>query len=168
LHYEHSASLLLLSFFNPISTSLRSLQQTSTRTKVQELLGCERVSLGALSEATRVFDPTLLHELIGPLAARALPHLPGRAAEALRGLTAVAGILLAALPKMAWALWVDDEQRAVKMHLHFDVLKVRAGGRHRDARQRLGNRPTPGHAPTRPALRRRSRLRRVSTLPEHH
>jgi hypothetical protein len=27
------------------------------------------------------------------------------------------------LRKMAWALWVDDEHRAVKMHLHFDVLK---------------------------------------------
>ena len=47
----------------------------------------------------------------------------GREAEALRGLTAVDGTLLTALPKMAWALWVDDEHRAVKMHLHFDVLK---------------------------------------------
>jgi hypothetical protein len=65
----------------------------------------------------------LLREIIGELAAQALPQIQGREAEALRGLTAVDGTLLTALPKMAWALWVDDEHRAVKMHLHFDVLK---------------------------------------------
>lgn len=123
LHYDQYARLLLLSFFNPIITGLRSIQQASTLAKVQALLGCERAALGSLSEAGRVFDPALLRDLIGPLAARALPQLHGREAEALRGLTAVDGSLLAALPKMAWALWVDDEQRAVKMHLHFDVLK---------------------------------------------
>jgi hypothetical protein len=123
LHYDQYASLLLLSFFNPIITGLRSLQQASALAQVQKLLGCERAALGSLSAASRVFDPALLRELIGPLAARALPQLQGREAEALRGLTAVDGTLLAALPKMAWALWVDDEHRAVKMHLHFDVLK---------------------------------------------
>jgi len=41
-----------------------------------------------------------------------LPQIQGREAEALRGLTAVDGTLLTALPKMAWALWVDDEHRA--------------------------------------------------------
>jgi Transposase DDE domain len=123
LHYDQYASLLLLSFFNPIITGLRSLQQASTLAKVQKHLGCARAALGSLSEASRVFDPVLLRELIGPLAARALPQLRGREAEALRGLTAVDGTLLAALPKMAWALWVDDDHRAVKMHLHFDVLK---------------------------------------------
>jgi hypothetical protein len=43
--------------------------------------------------------------------------------EALRGLTAVDGSLLPALPKMAWALWLDPQHRAAKMHVHFDVLK---------------------------------------------
>jgi hypothetical protein len=41
----------------------------------------------------------------------------------LRGLTAVDGSLLPALPKMAWALWLDPQHRAAKMHVHFDVLK---------------------------------------------
>ena len=123
LHYDQYASLLLLSFFNPIITGLRSLQQASTLAQVQKRLGCARAALGSLSEASRVFDPVLLREIIGPLAARAVPQLRGREAEALRGLTAVDGTLLAALPKMAWALWVDDDHRAVKMHLHFDVLK---------------------------------------------
>ena len=33
------------------------------------------------------------------------------------------GTLLPALPKMAWALWVDAEHRAAKMHVHFEVLR---------------------------------------------
>ncbi len=103
--------------------SLRGIQQASSLAKVQKRLGCERAALGSLSEAGRVFDPALLREIIGELAAQALPQIQGREAEALRGLTAVDGTLLTALPKMAWALWVDDEHRAVKMHLHFDVLK---------------------------------------------
>ena len=47
----------------------------------------------------------------------------GKEAEALRGLTAVDGSLLPALPKMAWALWLDPQHHAAKMHVHFDVLK---------------------------------------------
>lgn len=123
LHYDQYAGLILLAFFNPIVTGLRSIQQASTLAKVQKLLGCERTALGSLSEAGRVFDPTLLREIIGTLAEQALPQIHGREADALRGLTAVDGTLLTALPKMAWALWVDDTHRAVKMHLHFDVLK---------------------------------------------
>jgi len=123
LHFDQYAGLILLAFFSPIVDSLRGIQQASSLAKVQKLLGCERAALGSLSEAGRVFDPALLRELIGALAEQALPQIQGREAEALRGLTAVDGTLLTALPKMAWALWVDDQHRAVKMHLHFDVLK---------------------------------------------
>ena len=123
LHLDQYAALLLLYFFNPIVKSLRGIQQASKLSKVQKLLGCQRAALGSLSEASRVFDPELLRELIGQLADQALPLLPGKEAEALRGLTAVDGSLLPALPKMAWALWVDEDHRAAKMHVHFDVLK---------------------------------------------
>jgi hypothetical protein len=123
LFYDQYACLLLLSFFNPIVSSLRSIQQASTLDKVQRLFGCSRVSRGSLSEASQVFDPELLHGIIGDLAAKTLPLIHGKEAEALRGLTAVDGSLLTALPKMAWALWVDSEHRAAKMHVHFDVLK---------------------------------------------
>lgn len=40
-----------------------------------------------------------------------------------RGLTAVDGTLLPALPKMARTLWVDDQHHAAKLHLHFNVFK---------------------------------------------
>jgi hypothetical protein len=123
LFYDQYACLLLLFFFNPIIKSLRGIQQASELDKVQRLLGCARVSRGSLSEASQVFDPELLHEIIGQVAAQALPLAHGKEAEALRGLTAVDGSLLPALPKMAWALWLDPQHRAAKMHVHFDVLK---------------------------------------------
>jgi len=123
LFYDQYACLLLLFFFNPILKSLRGIQQASALDKVQRRCGCPRVSRGSLSEAGRVFDPELLHALIGDLAAQNLPIVRGKEAEALRGLTAVDGSLLPALPKMAWALWLDPQHRAAKMHVHFDVLK---------------------------------------------
>ena len=122
LFFDQYAGLLLLTFFSPIVTSLRALQQASGLAKVQKLLGCQRAALGSLSEAGRVFDPALLRLIVGDLARQALPLAQGREAEALRGLTAVDGTVMAALPKMAWALWRTDE-RALKMHLQFDVLK---------------------------------------------
>jgi hypothetical protein len=123
LFYDQYACLLLLFFFNPVVKSLRGIQQASTLAKVRRLFGCDRVARGSLSEASSVFDPELLHALIGDLAAQAVPVVHGREAEALRGLTAVDGSLLPALPKMAWALWLDPQHRAAKMHVHFDVLK---------------------------------------------
>ena len=122
LFFDQYAGLLLLTFFSPIVTSLRALQQASGLAKVQKLLGCQRAALGSLSEAGRVFDPALLRQIVGDLARQTLPLAQGREAEALRGLTAVDGTVMAALPKMAWALWRTDE-RALKMHLQFDVLK---------------------------------------------
>src|SRR5690348_11752125 len=56
LFFDHSASLILLSFFNPVLSSLRAVQQARGLDKVQGKLGCPRTSLGALSEAARLFD----------------------------------------------------------------------------------------------------------------
>src|SRR6266436_5634217 len=123
LFFDQYACLLLLFFFNPIVQSVRGMQQASQLQKVQRLFGCGRASLGSLSEASRVFDPNLLKEIIGELAEQARPLLTGREAEALRDLEAVDGSLLPALPKMAWALWQDELHRAAKMHVHFNVLK---------------------------------------------
>jgi Transposase DDE domain len=123
LFFDQYGALILLYFFNPILTSLRGLQQAGTLQKVQQQLGCTRNSLGSLSEASRVFDAELLQPLIAELAAQALPLQSGPQAEALRGLTAADGSLLPALPKMAWALWLDDGHRAAKLHLQFDVFK---------------------------------------------
>jgi hypothetical protein len=126
--FDDYACLLLLFFFNPTLKSLRALQQASDLDKVQKKLGVPRVALGSLSAAARDFDADALQAIIGELAHKALPlHTAGRAdkdAEFLRGLIAVDGSLLPALPKMAWALWLDDSHRAAKLHLHFDVFKA--------------------------------------------
>jgi hypothetical protein len=123
LFFDDYAALILLSFFNPSLTSLRALQQASCLGKVQDKLGTPRTSLGALSAAARGFDAEALQAIVSELADKALPLQTGKDAELLRGLTAVDGSLLPALPKMAWALWIDEEHRAAKLHLHFDVFR---------------------------------------------
>lgn len=124
LFYDQYVSLVLLYFFNPVITSLRSLQKATGFDKVKKLLGVRRTSLGSLSEsAAGAFDAESLRAIIQELAAKALPLQTSREAEALRGLTAVDGSILPALPRMAWALWNGGCQRAAKLHLAFDVLK---------------------------------------------
>ena len=123
LFYDQYGSLLLLYFFSPALTSLRALQQATELAKVQKVTGASRASLGSLSEASSVFDAELLREILQELATQAKPILSGKEAEALDNLTAVDGSFLPALPKMLWALWQDDDHRAAKMHLHFDVIK---------------------------------------------
>jgi hypothetical protein len=123
LHFDQYCSLVLLFYFNPIVDSLRGIQQASQLGKIQKNLGCSRASLGSLSEAARVFDSELLRDLIPQLAEKVLPTAHGKDAKALHGLIAVDGSLLPALPKMVWALWINDDHRAAKMHVHFDVFK---------------------------------------------
>ncbi len=124
LFFDEYVSLVLLYFFNPILTSLRGLQEASGLDKVQRLLGVQRASLGSLSEsAASDFSAEPLRHIVQELAAKAVPLESGREAEALRGLTAVDGSILPALPRMAWALWMDPQHRAAKLHLAFDVLK---------------------------------------------
>src|SRR5262249_38305507 len=79
--------------------------------------------LSALSEAASVFDAALLHEVLTTLGARLRPHLPRAEHAALAPLIAVDGSLLPALPRMAWALWQDEQHRAAKMHVAFAVLR---------------------------------------------
>src|SRR5262249_42800335 len=70
-----------------------------------------------------VFDATLLHEVLTTLGARLRPHLPMAEHAALAPLIAVDGSLLPALPRMAWALWQDEQHRAAQMHVAFAVLR---------------------------------------------
>jgi len=123
LFSDQYATLLLLSFFNPTVTSWRGLQQMPTFAHVQAQFGIRRTSLGALSEAASVFDAALLHTVLTALSAQRQPHLSGAAQAALVSLTAVAGSLLPAWPRMLWAVWQDDQHRAAKMHVAFAVLR---------------------------------------------
>lgn len=128
LEYQYYVSYLLLYYFNPTITSMRGLQAVSEFPRVQKALGVRRFSYGAFSEAAseRVFDAELLAELVRELAFCLPPseqRLDPRLKQFQRVLTAVDGTLLPALPRMAWALWQDDQHRAAKAHLQFDIAK---------------------------------------------
>jgi len=124
LHMDQYISLLLLYMFNPICTSLRSLQQASELKKVRKKLAVPRASLGSLSEASTVFDSRNMLQIIERLGKQLKPIAHHEKLKDLPGiLTAVDGTLLKCLPKIAWALWIDDKHKAVKNHLHFEILK---------------------------------------------
>lgn len=124
LHFDQHAALILLYFFNPIVTSLRGIQQTSELKKVQRILGCPRASLGSLSEANHVFDADLLRGVIGELVDQLSPIHRDTRLDELKGiLTLVDGSLLPALPKLTEAMWLNDKNKAFKMHTHFELLK---------------------------------------------
>lgn len=117
------ACVLRLYFFKPVVKRLRSIPQASELDTVQHLCGCHRVSRGSRSEASRGCAPELRHARSGDSAPQTLPVVHATEAEALRGLTAVDGSLLPALPTMAWALWRAPQHRAANMHVPFDVRK---------------------------------------------
>lgn len=122
LHFDQYLALIILHFFNPVLTSLRAIQQASTIKAVQKKLGVKSTSLGSLSEASHVFDAELLQPLIKELATQALPLEKNTQLKALQQeLVAVDGTLLPALPKMLWALWLDEHNRAAKLHLALDI-----------------------------------------------
>jgi hypothetical protein len=122
LHYDEFVTYLLLYFFTPVLTSMRGIQQVSTLKKVKQKLKLPRFSLGSFSEAGRVFDPALLKPIIEQLGNK-VQAASGKLAPNDKALIAVDGSLLHAIPRMVWALWVDDEHRAAKLHLQYDILK---------------------------------------------
>lgn len=121
--FDQYAALLLFYFFNPIITSLNGLQKVSGLEKVQKVTGSTGVSKGSLSEAQGVFDPALLEGIFAELVERVAPVTPPQEWASLKDLVAVDGSLLPACSRMAWALWVDEDNRAAKMHVHFEVLR---------------------------------------------
>jgi hypothetical protein len=126
LFYDHYISLLLLYFFTPTLASLRDIQRASDFKSVARKLGVRRASLGSLSEASRVFDPRPLQAIFQELAQQALAGdavpRPTGVPEDL-AILAADGMLLDALPKMLWAHWLGEHDKAVKVHLQFDVLR---------------------------------------------
>ena len=126
LYFDKYVMLILLYFFNPTVTSLRSIQQASELDKVQKKLGCARASLGSLSEATSVFDSSRLLEIIGELGQQLQPlGRDQRLKDIDQTLTLVDGTLLSALPRMMEASWrkKSDNCGMVKwrLHTHFEV-----------------------------------------------
>ncbi len=125
LHYDQYCMLVLLSLFNPLVRSLRGLQQVSELRNVQRKLGCARASLGSLSEAVEVFDPTRLLGIIDSLAADVKPVRDVRKGRLAHVLTAVDGSVVKTLKSIAEAAFMGDKNgqshSAWRLHTHFDV-----------------------------------------------
>ena len=126
LHYDEYVALLLLYFFNPVLRSLRDIQKISDLKSIAAQFGVHRASLGSLSEASHVFDPCALRAIFLELADQAAvlngPPRPTGVPSDL-AILAADGTLLDALPKMLWALWLGPHDKAVKVHMQFDILR---------------------------------------------
>ena len=115
--------LMLFGMLNPVLDSMRGLCKASHIEKLQKRVCSRSVSLGSFSEAQAVFDPGLLKKVFEELALESgqdwgeprLRHLKDR-------LKLVDGTLIPALPRMCWALWLNENNRAAKLHLKFSVL----------------------------------------------
>ena len=132
LQFSHFASLVLLSFFNPMMQSLRGMQRASEFERVQKLLGGGRCSLGSLSESVRVFDPAHLEPIIQELISSLPQSHPGLGPdrtipssiprELAQQLVAVDGSSLRALPQIVSMAGKAHGQGKWKLHLQFRPL----------------------------------------------
>jgi hypothetical protein len=126
LHCDQYCLLVLLFLFNPTIRSLRAIQQASELRKVQRKLGCQRAALGSLSEATDVFDPQRLQEIIAELGEQLAPIARDpRLKDVQHVLTLVDGTLLKGLPVLLQA-GVSNPRAAkmeakVRLHTQFDL-----------------------------------------------
>ena len=126
LGYESYLSLFLLGLFNPVVESMRSLCAISGLSKVQQQLGCAKVSLGSFSEAQSVLEADLLKQVFERLAQKSV--LSSKADPRLMHLELIAqdGSLWSALPRMAWAEYgvgCKGQAKGVRLHLRFNILK---------------------------------------------
>lgn len=125
LFFDQYCLLVLLFLFNPIVSSLRALQQITGLEKVRRRLGVKRTSLGSLSEASRVFDPELLREIILELGAQCEPLAKDPRLADVRKLTLVDGTLISAMPLLVEAMTLKHETGSGmvkwRLHTHFEV-----------------------------------------------
>lgn len=125
LFMDQYCSLVLLFLFNPCVRSLRALQQASELKNVQRKLGCGRASLGSLSEATDVFDPERLRQIIGELVAEVKPGRDRSDDLVKHVVTAVDGSVVQTLSTIAEAAYLKtkngDSRSAWRLHTHFEV-----------------------------------------------
>ena len=121
-------TLFLFGLFNPMIKSMRGLCEASHFESVQKQLKCLPVSLGSFSAAQRLFDPELLKGVFEELSAgfkKNTNQQDPRLKDLQTTLHAVDGTLLKALPRMAWALYQDENNTAVKLHCKFELKNLK-------------------------------------------
>ena len=94
---------------------------------MQKQLGCSRVSLGSLAEATEVFDPEPVKHIARDLAGQLQPLARQRPLDEVKHLvTAVDGTGVLTLSRLVQAAYTKSSSdgrslRAWRLHTHFDV-----------------------------------------------
>jgi hypothetical protein len=127
LFYDQYAALVLLHCFSPAMITLRSIAEASELESVKRMLGTTgSFSRSALSEAPKVFDPTLLQEVIAELGEELLPlSKDPRLSDIKHTVTLVDGTLLKALPRLAESFWMHDcsgqARHGWRMHTQFEL-----------------------------------------------
>jgi hypothetical protein len=127
LHFDQYCMLVLLYLFSPLVTSVRALQQASELDVVRKKLGVPRSSLGSFSEATDVFDPERLREIVQELGAEVRPlGRDARLKDVQHILTAVDGTLIKTLARIVAAACSKSRstgkpQAAWRLHTQFEV-----------------------------------------------
>jgi hypothetical protein len=141
---EDYLSLQLIGLVNPTVKTMRGLCAATHLPRLQRQWGCGPMSLGSVSEAQHLIDPELMRPLIGELNSRVLtvrqqaarssdPAPPVRSSydERLNAfdLRATDSTVMAALPRMVWALYGGGRggclKNAVRVHVSFDPLSLR-------------------------------------------
>jgi hypothetical protein len=113
--------LVLLSLFNPTCSSLQAIQQASELQNVQRRLGCARPSLGSLSEASTVFDPERLIEIMQEFGGQLQPLAQdARLQELTQTLTLVDATILSVMPRIMTASVLKRQtgKGTIKWRLH--------------------------------------------------
>ena len=117
-------SLMLFGLFNPVLDSMRGLCAASHLKRVQEDVCGRQVSLGSFSEGQSVFDPELLRQVFLDMSGEVKTTWGDpRLSQLADRLKLMDGTLMPALSRMHWALWLNEENRAAKLHLKFSVLR---------------------------------------------
>ena len=97
-------SLLLFGLLNPVLQGLRALSAASGLARVQREVCGARISRSSLSEAQHLLEPALLARVFAELSAARPPPRPDDPLGWLAGWRARDSTVLAALPRMAWAV----------------------------------------------------------------
>ena len=106
LFFDDVAVAYLLAFFTPTIRSLRTIEDFSQTPQMRQQTSVERMPRSTLSDANKVFDPTLLEPIIEELRGR-LPDLcrdDAPLARLLERVRAVDSSLFTVAADVAWAL----------------------------------------------------------------
>jgi hypothetical protein len=130
LNEDDYLSSFLFAQFNPVIDTMRGLCACSDFQRVQEEVCGRHLSLGSFSEAQHVFGSGRLKKVFAALLEKspgAIAPPPGTAHTSY--LKLIDSTVIMALPRMDWAEWRHQgkTQRAVRLHLKFNVLRGEPG-----------------------------------------